>query len=330
MQTLSWIIFTVIAQVTAFGATQFIFQKASFASAHASNIVELKNGDLLATWFGGSAEGKPDVAIWSARNRAGRWSEPTVLVREPAIACYNPVVFYSRDGRLWFYYKFGPSPREWSAGRRWSEDDGKTWSEVEHLPAGLYGPIRTKPLILSDGTIVSGSSVESYHSWACWIERSTDNGRTWRRIGPISLPNQDGIIQPSIIALENRHLRLYARSTKNIGRICTADSFDAGLTWTDAKPLATPNPNSGIDAVKLADGRIVLVFNDSTEKRTPLNLAVSRDGEHFRNFATLESGSGEYSYPSLIQMRDGDLAITYTWKRQRIAFARIPLTQIPE
>ena len=325
----SWLLCAVAAQVMAFAGTQFIFEQAPFASAHASNIVELKNGDLLATWFGGSAEGKPDVAIWSARNHMGRWSEPEVLAREPAIACYNPVVFYTRDGRLWLYYKFGPSPREWSAGRRWSDDDGKSWSPPEHLSAGLYGPIRTKPLLLVDGTIVSGSSVESYRSWACWIERSTDNGRTWRRIGPISVPHKDGIIQPSVIALEDSHLRLYARSTKQIGHICVADSFDGGLTWTDARPTAIRNPNSGIDVVKMADGRIVLVYNDSTDERTPLNLAVSNDGEHFRNFATFESAPGEFSYPSLIQTRDGNLAVTYTWKRQRIAFARIRKEEIP-
>lgn len=308
---------------------QFIFEHAPFASAHASNIVELKNGDLLATWFGGSEEGAPDVAIWSARYHAGQWSQPEVLAREREIACYNPVVFYSKDGRLWFYYKFGPSPREWTAGRRWSQNDGQSWSEVEHLPAGIYGPIRTKPLVLTDGTIVSGTSVESYHSWACWIERSTDQGRSWRRIGPITLPHRDGIIQPSVIQVEGKHLRLYARSKQAIGKICAADSFDGGLSWSDARPLDLPNPNSGIDLVKLRDGRIVLVYNNSARERTPLNLAVSADGEHFRQFATLESGPGEFSYPSIIQSKTGDLLITYTWKRERIAFARVPFDEIP-
>ena len=167
---------------------EFIYAEASFPSAHASTIVELKNGDFLSAWFGGSGEGKPDVAIWSARRSAGRWGDPIELVREPNVACYNPVLFYSADGKLWLYYKFGPHPSSWSAGRRFSTDDGKTWSSVEHLPAGIYGPIRAKPLLLSDGAIVSGTSVESYHSWAAWIERSTDNAQTWTRVGPIAAP----------------------------------------------------------------------------------------------------------------------------------------------
>lgn len=315
---------------------EFIYTQAPFPSAHASTIVELKNGDLLAAWFGGSDEGKPDVAIWSSRRAGGNWSEPVELVREPNIACYNPVLFYSAHGKLWLYYKFGPDPREWSAGRRFSTDDGKTWSQVEHLPAGLYGPIRAKPLVMRDGIIVSGTSVESYLTWAAWIERSGDNGNTWSRIGPIAAPPPSapttqtyGIIQPSVVQLKNGTLRLYARSTSQIGRICVADSTDAGLHWTAVHALELPNPNSGLDAVVLRDGRVVLILNNTTRGRTPLNLAVSTDGEHFRVFCALEDAPGEYSYPSLIQARNGDLSATYTWNRKRIRYAHIRLAEIP-
>jgi predicted neuraminidase len=329
--------------------SMFIFQNAPFASAHASNVVELRSGDLMACWFGGTAEGKPDVAIWGSRLQGENWSTPVELAREPNIATYNPVMFYTKNGRLWFYYKFGPNPASWSGARQWSDDDGKTWSEVEHLPAGITGPIRAKPLVMDDGTIVSGTSVESYHAWAAWIERSTDNGVSWKRIGPITPPKRYavnqmareanpkpfawsetyGIIQPSVVLLSGRKLRFYARSTGQIGRIVVADSNDAGLTWTDARPLELPNPNSGIDAVHLRDGRFVVVYNKSTSKRTPLNLAVSTDGEHFEDFRTLESDEGEFSYPAMIQDREGNLDITYTWNRKQIKYIRIPLSEIP-
>jgi predicted neuraminidase len=327
----------VLAGLSAHAAVtqEFIYTQAPFPSAHASTIVELKNGDLLAAWFGGSAEGKPDVAIWSAQRTHGTWTAPTELVREPNIACYNPVLFYSADGKLWFYYKFGPHPSSWSAGRRFSTDDGKTWSDVEHLPAGLYGPIRAKPLVLPDGTIVSGTSVESYHSWAAWIERSADNGSTWSKIGPIVAPGTPtptetyGIIQPSVVRLKDGTLRLYARSTEQIAKICVADSHDGGIHWTAVHTLDLPNPNSGIDAIALPDGRVVLVFNNTTRGRTPLNLAVSADGEHFRIFQTLESDRGEYSYPAMIQSRDGGIHLTYTWNRRRIRYAHLRLEDVP-
>jgi len=317
---------------------EFIFERASFPSCHASTVIDLRGGDILAAWFGGSAEGKPDVAIWGSRRTAKGWSEPFEMAREPNIAAYNPVLFYTGDRRLWLYYKFGPSPDTWSAARGWSGDDGATWSAMEHLPAGLYGPIRAKPLVMEDGTIVSGTSVESYGSWACWIERSTDHGKTFSRIGPITVPSAEagpagrshGIIQPSVVSLGGKRLRLYARSTSRIGKVCVADSSDAGLTWTDARPIDVLNPNSGIDAVALRDGRVVLVFNNTARGRTPLNLAVSRDGEKFQVFKDLETGPGEYSYPSMIQGRGGDLHITWTWKRQRIRYLRLPLGEVPK
>jgi predicted neuraminidase len=330
------------------GATrEFIFTSAPFASCHASTLVELPNGDLLAAWFGGSGEGQPDVAIWGAWRRGGHWSAPFPLAREPGTPTWNPVLFYSRDGRLWLYYKFGPSPSTWTAARLWSADGAQTWSKPEHLPAGVSGPIKDKPLVLEDGTIVAGTSVESYRSWAAWIERSTDDGRSWTKHGPITLPpasrgpgaaiqapvtteGASGIIQPAVVSLGGNRLRLYARSTLDIGAICVADSWDRGVTWSAARPLGLPNPNSGIDAVRLHDGRIILAYNHTKSGRTPLNLAVSEDGEQFRMFAVLGEGAGEYSYPAIIQGKDGSLHITYTWNRTRIRYVHFPLAEIPK
>jgi hypothetical protein len=39
-----------------------------------------------------------------------------------------------------------------------------------------------------------------------------------------------------------------------------------------------PNPNSGIDAVTLKDGRHLLVYNPVTRGRSPLVVAMSKDG----------------------------------------------------
>jgi len=170
-----------------------------------------------------------------------------------------------------------------------------------------------------------------------WIERSTDNGKTFARIGPISVPgvaeNADGasgLIQPSVVSMGGKKLRLYARSTNDIARICVADSSDAGLTWTAARRLEVPNNNSGLDAVALRDGRVALVYNNTTRGRSPLNLAVSMDGEKFMMFRALEDqAGGEFSYPSMIQGRDGDLHIVYTWQRKKIRHVRVALADVP-
>jgi predicted neuraminidase len=324
---------------------EMIFQSVPFPSAHASTLVELKGGQFLAAWFGGTAEGQPDVAIWLSQRTAGRWSQPKQIARVPGVPCWNPVLFHSADGRLWLYFKFGPNVTSWTAARRYSDDEGRTWSPIERLPAGFLGPIRAKPLLLSDGTLISGSSVESYTSWAAWIERSTDNGKTWTVAGPITLPQLEastealpgpaeaktiGIIQPTIVPLGKNHLRLYARSSKQIARICASDSYDGGRSWTAARTLDLPNPSAGIDAVRLRDGRIILIYNDTTSGRSPLNLAVSNGGEHFRNFATLESQPGEFSYPAMIEGQDDALHLTYTFNRKTIAYAEFPIADIPK
>jgi predicted neuraminidase len=318
-------------------------------SSHASTIVELKSGDLMAAWFTGSHEGAADVVIRGARFTQGAWTAPVELARAEHVPCWNPVLFHTADGRLWLYYKFGLSPDTWAGARKSSDDEGLTWSKEERLPDGILGPIKDKPLILSDGTIVSGSSVE-HGSWTVWIERSSDGGKTWTKVGPIVLPESVdasadngqeshafhfqkkktvGIIQPTIVQIDSMHLRFYARSKSRAERIAASDSFDAGLTWSVPHFIDLPNPNAGIDAVRLRDGRIVLAFNNSNQLRTPLNLAVSTDAEHFRIFKTLEGEPGEYSYPAIIQAANGDLLLTYTWCRETIKFIRLPLSTVP-
>ncbi|MCL5744035.1 MAG: exo-alpha-sialidase [Acidobacteria bacterium] len=331
---------------------QFIFEKAPFPSCHASTILEASPGEFLAAWFGGREEGANDVAIWGARLTKGGWSEPFEMVRETNTPAWNPVLFAAADGTIWLYYKFGPSPQTWTAGRRASRDGGRTWLAPEHLPAGVYGPIKDKPLVLGDGTIVSGTSVESYLSWSCWVEVSRDNGKTWTRHGPImpegpapakplapmtlaAVPGSEywhrthGIIQPAVVPLGAKRIRMFVRATQDIGRICYSDSTDGGVTWTPAKATALPNPNSGIDAVGLRDGRIAMVYNHTRRGRTPLNIAVSRDGDHWNNFLALETEPGEFSYPAIIQARDGSLHVTYTWNRKKIKHVVVPLEEVP-
>jgi predicted neuraminidase len=297
-------------------AQTFIADPPPTPSAHASTIVELKRGELMAAWFGGTAEGRNDVAIWGARNEGGKWLPPVELAREPNTPTWNPVLFHTPDGVLWLYYKFGTSPQQWTAAKMFSKDEGRTWSKPEHLPAGIYGPIRAKPLVLANGLIVSGSSVESYQSWSVWVERSNDNGKTWTRHGPV-MPPEGGMIQPSVVQVEGNHLRLYARTDK-AGRIAVSDSMDAGVTWSPARLTELPNPNSGLDVIRLKDGRYLAVYNHTPRGRTPLNLAVSSDGEKWSPLQTLESDPGEYSYPSMIQASDGTVQIVYTWRRQKI------------
>lgn len=304
--------------------SEFIFTDAPFRECHASTLVELPDGDLLAAWFGGKREGDPSVAIWGARRTGGAWSRPEVWAREPGVPCWNPVLFRDRRDTVWLFYKYGPSPRAWHGACRTSVD-GNTWSPSTYLPDGspdaeILGPIKNKPIRLANGDVLAGSSVETATSWQCWVEISRDDCHTWRKYGPITVPGVPyGIIQPTVWETAPGRLRMLTRSTERIGAICTASSEDGGHTWTMAQPTSLPNPNSGIDAVKMKDGTVALVYNHTRTGRTPLNITFSHDdGSTWSAPYVLEDEPGEYSYPAIIQTRDGLLHITYTWRRRRI------------
>jgi predicted neuraminidase len=321
---------------------EFIYSEAPFPSAHASTIVEPRPGILIAAWFGGTQEGSDDVEIWSARKQSGKpWSAPMCLTNTPDIPVWNPVLF--QDGtRTWLFFKIGPSPREWVGAYRISEDGGETWSEVTYLPAGLLGPIRAKPIHLSDGSWLAGSSVEAgyrwdtpaaapYRTWTCWAERSSDKGKSWTRFGPIVIPGQPyGVIQPTLWQTATGEVRMLMRSTERVGHLVFSASKDGGRTWSPGKLTALPNPNAGIDVVKLHDGRLVLIHNHTPHGRDAIHLAVSQDeGNTWSEPQVLEEGQGEFSYPAVIQSEDGLLHVTYTWRRTHIRHLVLDPEKLP-
>ena len=335
-----------------------IFARGLYPSVHAATIAACDQGTLLAAWFAGTHEGAPDVAIYTALWRDGAWSAPMLALRVPEVPCWNPVLFRRRDGSLWLYLKAAPTIPAWTGLlMRWQPQHGH-WSPPEALPAGLQGPAKNKPIELQDGTILCGASREAWRSWACWVERSADGGATWSLHGPITAPASDappetsddepisatwdpaagtlrlpnahaGVIQPTLWESAPGHVVMLMRATQRLGHVCRAESHDGGRTWSPAQLTPVPCPNSGLDAVRLADGRVVLACNPVHQGRTPLALLVSKDdGLTWRQALTLEdepdgSPPPEYSYPSIIQAPDGRIHVVYTWRRERIEHAAL-------
>jgi predicted neuraminidase len=314
--------------------TEFLFETAPLESAHASTIVETRNG-LVAAWFGGTREGANDVGIWVSRYAAGRWTPPVEAATgiEPdgtRYPCWNPVLFDMADA-LTLFYKVGPNPRSWWGMVRTSKDHGRTWSAGRRLPDQVLGPIKNKPIRLTDGAIVSPSSTESPERpsrWRVHFERSIDSGRTWTLARPPASADgaQIDAIQPSILTHPGGRLQALGRTRS--GRIFETWSHDAGKTWSPLALTSLPNPNAGTDAVTLRDGRHVIVYNHTAEGRSPLNVAVSGDGRTWQPALVLESGPGEYSYPAVIQTSNGSVHVTYTWKRLRIKHVVIDVTKL--
>ncbi|MGH2613194.1 MAG: sialidase family protein [Rhabdochlamydiaceae bacterium] len=298
---------------------EFIFTKAPFASCHASTLTEASPGHLLCAYFAGTHEGAVDVAIWLSSFEKRNWSEPRKIAEVEKNPCWNPVLFTMPTGEVLLFYKGGPNPRSWSGFLKRSMTQGKEWSEPELLPAGILGPVRSKPLLLKNGTLLCGSSTETWQRWGCWVDITQDEGRTWVKSNPINIKTDFfGVIQPSFFEGKNGEIKMAMRSHKTLA-ICLANSHDQGRTWSDAIPTDLPNPNAAVEALTLTDGRSILIFNNSQTARYPLSIALSTNGgESWKLVLDLESQKGEFSYPAAIQTSDGLVHITYTFDRLKI------------
>ncbi len=316
-------------------AAEFIFAEAPHPQCHASTIAATSNG-LVAAWFGGTRERDPDVGIWVSRHLDGNWTTPVEVAngiqyarpdrtvhRQP---CWNPVLFQPKEGPLLLFYKCGPDPSSWWGMLMTSADGSATWSEPRRLPEGIIGPVKNKPIQLADGTIVCPSSTE-HDGWRLHLETTGDLGKTWTRSWPLNDDVRKGAIQPSILFHKDGRWQLLARDRRRKGIVWTIWSTDKGQTWSELASTGLPNPSSGTDAVTLADGRQLLVYNHrqrpsedapTADSRGILNVAVSDDGVQWQAALVLEDSADEYSYPAVIQTDDGLVHITYTWRRERI------------
>ncbi len=330
---------------------EFIFEEdRPFDSAHAPTLLELQGGGVLAAWFGGSWESKADVAIWISRRGEQGWEYPVCAVKARAEAMWNPVLFRRLDGKILLFYKVGENISTWKTWVIDSDDEGKTWSAPRELvpgdDTGGRGPVKNKPIRLQDGTVLAPASLEG-ETWDSFVDISRDDGATWeaseyvplRRAGyniqMVHYPHEKhrcfgkGVIQPTLWQDEEGEVHMFMRSTSS--RIFRSDSRDGGHTWSLAYDTGLPNNNSGIDLVRLPGGALSLVHNPTENlpkyhkgPRTPLVVSLSEDnGESWKELAVLEDGIGGFSYPAVVCGSRNEILITYTWKRERIVFARL-------
>ncbi len=323
-------------------------------SNHAANLVQLKNGDLLCFWFGGVAEGQSGVAILESRLARGskQWSTAQVVDREPGVSYQNPVPFETPSGELWLLHTSQPVKEGQAKAQVLvvkSSDSGRTWG----APAVLFNEpgafVRDPLLVRKDGawllpmyytpTSAITTGAESHYSV---VKVSKDAGKTWQEC---RIPGSNGYVQPSVVKQGDHYVAFFrSRFADSIFRSTSVD----GCAWT--APLATslPNNNASIQAVALKDGRIAMVFNRAhaepvtgkpgTGPRVPLVVAISDDeGKSWLEQRVLEAGRragedpvsyaahvkadseyDEYSYPSVLQAKDGRLWAAFTYRRKTI------------
>lgn len=320
-------------------------------SAHASTLLSLRDGSVLAAWFGGSWEKDANVSIYLATRKNGKWSSPLLAAQHRGIPCWNPVLFRYADGRICLFYKVGATIPEWKTYTRISSDEGISWSESEELvkgdEGGGRGPVKNKPILLSDGkTIIAPASLEG-ESWNCFVDISDDNGTSWEKSSLVPVRSSGfniqmvdqpydkhrcfgkGIIQPTLWEDGNGVIHMYTRSTSSA--IFESTSSDKGRTWTLAEDTGIPNNNSGLDLVKLPSGSLVLACNPVGNlpnyykgPRTPISLLYSKDnGKKWKRIIDLETEPGGYAYPAIIARGNDEILLTYTHKRETITFCAL-------
>lgn len=312
----------------------FIFENKPTDSCHASTVLPLDDGRVVAAWFAGTKESADDVDILTSVRSEGGWSEPVRVSADRNIPHWNPVLFRRADGKMMLFFKVGKKIPMWKTYFSLS-DNGVDWSKPAELVPGDIGggrgPVKNKPIRLRSGRVIAPASDERNTLWVCFVDISDDDCRTWKRMRTVPTKALRGfyvpMIQPTLWQSEDGNVHMLTRTSR--GRIYRSDSSDEGETWCIAYRTKMPNNNSGIDLVLAGNGKIYLVCNPVKKNwggRSPLDLLVSEDGgETFNLLMRLEDREGgEFSYPAITE-RGGVLHITYTYDREYIAYRQIKI-----
>ena len=275
------------------------------------------------------------IYVCRKQNGSTNWTAPELVAdgvvdTDTRYPTWNPVLYQVPRGELLLFYKMGPSPSTWKGLLKRSFDHGQTWTEAEALPEGFIGPVKNKPILVGDSKLICPSSTEGESGWLVHFEITEDWGKTWRKVGPINDGKTYNAIQPSILNHGDGMLQILARSQNAV--IVDSWSNDGGESWSLLQSSALPNNNSGIDAVTLKNGAGFLVVYNHVKTpqgakkgyRTPLNVAVSKDGVEWEAALVLEDSEiSQYSYPSAIQSEDGFVHVVYTWRREKIKYMKL-------
>lgn len=301
--------------------------------SHVSSAAPIGDGRIAAVWYSGTREGAADVSIYYSEYSPGKgWSDPSVLIdRQTAIKelgqyvrkLGNAVIFRDTNGRLWLFYAtvFAGGWSGTSISYKRSDDLGRTWGRSRKIVLGpffnLTHNLKNKPILLKDGSFLIPVYHEFIRKISCvlWF-RPDDRGGTHSMF---RISSEGREIQPALIPEEGGRILALMRNAEK-GRILASRSLDMGRTWGMVSELSVPNPNSGLDAVRIDSCRYLGIGNNSPTERSDLSLFGSEDcGNTWRVIARLEHREGgEFSYPSIVRSEDGLFHITYTYDRKRI------------
>jgi predicted neuraminidase len=309
-----------------FAGTPIPTDSSAYPYNHAASIVELPGGDLLVAWGAGSGELAPDTVIVAARRRSGEtpWSAPQVVADVPDHADSNPVLFVDDAGTLWLFHveMLGDTFCLGRVVAQTSTDGGETWSTARPILDAPCVMIRHRPIILRTGRWVLPAYTQGIYQTQFWV--SDDRGQNWRPTQALlTFPNN---LQPAVVELDDGGLLALMRTGSGGGFTWQGHSCDGGESWSLCKRRDLPNPDSGLDLIRLAGGQLVSFFNNSPTERSPLAACVSLDGGRtWPPPRTIEGGPPQLSYPSAIQTADGTIHVVYSHRLEYIQHAEFNL-----
>ncbi len=265
--------------------------------AHAANLAPLRDGSIGCVWFGGSMEGRADIGVWFSRYVPGAtgWSEPQPLSSDPQRSEQNPILFYAPSGALWLLHtaQFSGHQNTATVRRRISTNHGQSWGEVHTLFDSPGTFVRQPPVVAADGSVLVPVFRCRSAPGQAWdgslddsaVMRSTDGGTTWTTVpvpgsvGCVHMsivpggPQVPGAHPPTKLQAGRSSLLAFFRS-RWADHIYVSHSGDDGCSWSTPQPTALPNNNSSIQALRLQDGRLAMIFNASSA----LNATERREG----------------------------------------------------
>ena len=256
--------------------------------AHAANLTVLADGTLACVWFGGSMEGRADIGVYLSRLTPGssQWSAPVSLSNDPDRSEQNPILCVMPQGQLWLLHTSQTSGHQDTSvvRQRISRDHGQTWGPTQDLAGVPQGTFVRQPIRLqADGSWLLPIFCCKPVPGKAWdgslddsaVLRSTDQGASWQRI---EVPGSLGCVHMNIVPAAHPAadgaLLAFFRS-RWADHVYRTRSDDGGLHWQAPQPTVLPNNNSSIQALRLADGRLAMIFNASsaanaTERRASL------------------------------------------------------------
>lgn len=302
---------------------------------HPPSIAELDNGDLYVVYYGGEGEYEGDTAVYGSRLAKGgaEWSRPAIIADTPNRSEGNAAIWQAPDGVVWLFYitNYGPT---WSTSRikyKLSKDRAQTWTDSDMLAFELGSMVRGAPIVLDDGDYLlpvyheTGEDRERTAADTCsFFFRYDAQSNTWTESNRIVSPN--GNLQPAAVQITDDYLVAYCRPggdfEPNPKRfVIRSESRDGGRTWSKGEDSQFPNPNSAVDFIKLQNGHLLLVYNDTNvDDRMPLTVAISTDNDksypHRRHIVNKPGDTA--AYPVAIQTRDGKIHVVYTSEERQV------------